>query len=334
MANYSSLPTFQTPTLLKAVSVLKLHSSPLMAFSTSRSNPSVSMKAHVHDASFESCQVGLSSTLTEVSTAVFLHQTSLPGDQWPSSAGYSHLATCESSPPLSASMLAHCLPTQVISTYPSSMKAHTSHFLEILSPSLATHCTFKWSPRAAEARKAAGCRKRRGIILDGGERRKRRKLDDADESEEQAGASFSSLESLLKPSAPFSSLEPQNSISMLSHTSQEFSHQQQGVSMVTHCFTCSFPSSCALHPQAGIVSLASHIVAAYHSEASVSTALVSFPGSLPPFTSLASHMAFFYVSPQLGNLKTPILALPPSPGPRGRKRGGDDLEVKHELVFL
>ena len=98
MANYSSLPTSQAPTSVEAVSLLT-HYSSLMAFPTSRPNPFVSMKAHIHD--------GLSSTLTEGSTAVFLHQTSLPGHQWTSSASYSHLTTHESYAPFSASMLAH-----------------------------------------------------------------------------------------------------------------------------------------------------------------------------------------------------------------------------------
>ena len=173
MANFSSLLASQT------VPALLMHNSSLVAFPTSRSHPSLSMKAHIHDAFFESCQVvhGLSSTLAEGSTTVFLHHTCLPGIQWASSAGYSHLATHQSSPPLSASMVAHCWPPQMTFTYSTGKK---DHFAEILSPSLAAHCTFKWSPRAADARKAAGCRKRRGNMLDGGEGRKRRKLDESD----------------------------------------------------------------------------------------------------------------------------------------------------------
>ena len=311
MANYSSLIAPQ------AVPALLMHNSSLMAFPTSRSDSSVSMKAHIHDAFFETCQVGhgFSSTLAEGSTTVFLHHTCLPGVQWASSAGYSHLATHQSSPPLSASMVAHCWPTQMMFPNPTNRKTHIGHFAEILSPSLTTHCTFKWSPRAVDARRAAGCRKRRGNMLDGGEGRKRRKLD-ADESELQAGPAFSSV-------------EPENT-SMLSHTLQELSHQQ-GVSMVAHCSTYSFPSSSTSPTQTGILSLASHI-APYHSE--VSTALMSLPaGSLLPSTSLVSHMTFFCVSPTLGHLQPSILALPPSPGPRGTKRAADDVEVFPFLFY-
>ena len=275
------------------------------------------MRTHIHDDFSESCEAdpGLKSISKEGSTTVFLHETSLPGQQRASSAGYSYLSTHESSPPLSASMASHCLSTFAT---PSPMEAHKSDFHAI---SLTSHCIFKWSPRAAEARKTAGCRKRRGIRLEDGEGRKRRKLDESDL--QAADWAF------------FASLEPQieSNTSMLNHTSQQLSHQQ-GVSMVAHCISVSFPISCSTHTLSGIVSLASHIVTDSKLSVSSSTLLVSFPGSLPPLTSFVSHMTSFNVSTPLEQRQPFVLSFPPSPGPRGKKRGGSDLEVKPEVNIL
>ena len=229
----------------------QLHSTPTEGSTTVRlhgtspfpGNTFISMNSHVHDAfSTMTCQAdpGLKSTLKEGSTTVFFQETFLPGQLWVSLAGYSYLLTTyESSLPWSASMVTHCWRAFA---NPSSMEAHRSEFH--VATSLTTHCHFKWSPRAAEARSAAGCRKRRGIKLEGGEGRKRRKLD---ESDLQAGLVF------------FSSFEPQIecSTSMLAHTSQQLASHQQGVSMVAHCATYS-SHQVSSHQQ--VLSMVAHCV--------------------------------------------------------------------------
>merc|ERR1719462_976908 len=153
-------------------------------------NFSVSMRTIYHKFSPETSQTfHLKPTIpTEGSTTVLLLACSLPGQRWSSSEGYSSHTTTTFEPNSRippASMLTHSCPTQATISSSTSLASHmvppTSSpqaLISCTSPTFKAHCTtFKWSPRAVEARRLAGCRKRKGTPWEGGVEVKKRKLD-------------------------------------------------------------------------------------------------------------------------------------------------------------
>merc|ERR1719474_1858917 len=159
-------------------------------------NFSVSMRTHYHDFSLETSQTFhlMPAIPAEDSTTVLRLACSLPGQRWSSSEGYS-LHTTTTFEPNSrippASMLTHFCPTQTAISSSTSLASHmiphtssSQGLTSCSSPSFKAHCTnFKWSPRAVETRRLAGCRKRKGTPWEGGVEVKKRKLDiDVDNS--------------------------------------------------------------------------------------------------------------------------------------------------------
>ena len=119
-------PSFQVSARPIAASMLTHYS--LLPAITTRSNPCVSMRAHIHTSpgSCKNAHYGLPLTSTEGSTSVFLRENSLQGHHWTSLAGHNFLDTHESSPSMgfASSMLAHCLPPTCSNALFATMAAH------------------------------------------------------------------------------------------------------------------------------------------------------------------------------------------------------------------
>merc|ERR1719462_1133388 len=268
-------------------------------------NFSVSMRTNYHDFSLETSQTfHLMPTIpTEGSTTVLLLACSLPGQRWSSSEGYSSHTTTTFEPNSRippASMLTHFCPTQTAISSSTSLASHTvpptsssPALTSCSSPSFKAHCTtFKWSPRAVEARRLAGCRKRKGTPWEVGVEVKKRKLDnDVDDSPTN--------------NTPLLDLNILTTASMVAHSHQQLPSKQQ-ISMEAHCTPFRFPSSIGM---VQVCSMLSHV----DNETS----------SLRPDSfsaSLTSHMVFSYATSLLRPVLLSTLTMPASPVQRGRKR--------------
>merc|ERR1719474_1946574 len=195
-------------------------------------NFSVSMRTNYPDSSLETPQTFhlMPEIPMEGSTTALLLACSLPGQRWSSSEGYS-LHTTTTFEPNSrippASMLTHFCPTQTAlssSSLASHMIPYTSSsqaLTSCTSPSFKAHCTnFKWSPRAVEPRRLAGCRKRKGTPWEGGVEVKKRKLDD-------------NVDDSPTNNTPLLDLNIANTASMVAHSPQKLPSKQQ-ISMKAH----------------------------------------------------------------------------------------------------
>ena len=239
------------------------------------------MRTNYHDFSFKTSQTfHLMPTIpTEGSTTVLLLACSLPGQRWSSSEGNSLHTTTTFEPNFRippASMLTHFCPTQTAiscTSLASHMIPPTSSSQALIScpsPSFKAHCTnFKWSPRAVEARRLAGCRKRKGTPWEGGVEVKKRKLDD------NVGD--------FQTKTPSPNLIIKNTASMVAHSPQQLPSQQQ-ISMEAHCIPLESPMQ--------VCSMLSHVVSEYHETLLKVSSLRPESFSV----SLASHMVSSGVS--------------------------------------
>merc|ERR1719462_531331 len=261
-------------------------------------NFSVSMRTNYHEFSMRTSQTfHLKPTIpTEGSTTVLLLACSLPGQRWSSSEGYSSHTTTTFDPNSRippASMLTHSCPTQTTISSSTSLTSHmvppTSSFQALTSCSSPT---FKWSPRAVEARRLAGCRKRKGTPWEAGGGVKKRKLDnDVDDSPTN--------------NTPLLDLNIVTTASMAAHSPQQLPSKQQ-ISMEAHCTPFRFPSSIGVVQVCSMLSYVVNETSSLHPD--------SFSASL------ASHMVSSYATSLLRPVLLSTLTMPASPVQRGRKR--------------
>merc|ERR1719204_1920370 len=268
-------------------------------------NFSVSMRTNYHDFSLKTSQTfHLMPTIpTEGSTTVLLLACSLPGQRWCSSEGYSSHTTTTFEPNSRippASMLTHFCPTQTAISSSTSLASHTvpptsssPALTSCSSPSFKAHCTtFKWSPRAVEARRLAGCRKRKGTPWEAGVEVKKRKLDN-------------DVEDSPTNNTPLLDLNIVTTAPMVAHSPQQLPSKQQ-ISMEAHCTPFRFPSSIGVVKVCSMLSYVVNETSSLHPD--------SFSASL------ASHMVSSYATSLFRPVLLSTLTMPASPVQRGRKR--------------